>query len=216
MVSNNCGIELGFLAGKYAERFGEPVIGHLYGPSDQRGPFEGILHAYDNDVYACYKNGRPWPVKPWYRQLERAVRVKKMGMPAWMLAPDEVANRIATIALYEQYAPLIRRFGFRPAFALQDGMTFDDVPDQDCMLFMGGTTPWKEAAIEPWCRKFPGRVHVGRVTELDRLMACYRAGAVSIDGNGWWRKSNKPGQRVQRDALIWFFENVYEPRRAAA
>ena len=65
-------------------------------------------------------------------------------------------------------------------------MTFDDVPDADCMLFIGGSTGWKLKAIEPWCAKFPGRVHGGRVNGPIRLDLCHRAGAVSVDGTGWF------------------------------
>jgi hypothetical protein len=67
-------------------------------------------------------------------------------------------------------------------------MTFDDVPDPDCILFVGGSDEWKDAAIEPWCARFPGRVHVARVNTWRRLVTSWRAGAVSIDGTGWFRK----------------------------
>jgi hypothetical protein len=129
-------------------------------------------------------------------------------VPLWCLVPDVVANREKTLESWVKYAPVVRGFGFRPAFAVQNGMTFDDVPDAECMLFLGGTTDWKEQAIEPWCDRFSGRVHVGRVNAWPRLMKCYEAGAVSVDGTGWFIKKTK-GRKDgsgQRDDLVRFCE----------
>lgn len=124
---------------------------------------------------------------------------------------EKLAKQV--LARWKLYSPKIRQLGIRPAFAVQDGMTFDDVPDADCMLFLGGTTPWKNAAIDPWCRRFPGRVHVARVTERDRLWQSYRAGAVSVDGNDWWRDKAKKGCEIQRNVLIEFLEMQRRERR---
>lgn len=208
MASNNGGLEVGVLAGTYPG-----LVGHLYSPGGQRGPYRGVPYALDNGAYVAYKHSREWPEAAWYRLLEWAQRAKYA--PLWALVPDVVADRDATLARWDRFAPLVERMGFRPAFALQDGMTFGDVPTPDCMLFLGGGTAWKEAAIGPWCERFPARVHVARVTERDRLLACHRAGAVSVDGNGWFRKSNKPGCRVQWDDMIQFFEDFAQGRLAA-
>jgi hypothetical protein len=67
-------------------------------------------------------------------------------------------------------------------------MTFDDVPDEECVVFLGGSTEWKLAAINPWCARFPGRVHVGRVNTWERLVRCWRAGAIAVDGTGWFHR----------------------------
>jgi len=109
-------------------------------------------------------------------------------MPLWALVPDVVGNREATLERWARYAGAVRQLGFRPAFAVQNGMTFEDVPDEDCVLFIGGDDAFKDAAIAPWCARYPGRVHVGRVNTWDRLVACWRAGAVSVDGTGWFRQ----------------------------
>lgn len=106
------------------------------------------------------------------------------------------------------YSPNLRQTGWPLAFAVQDGMTFDDVP-ADCVLFLGGSTEWKEAAIKPWCLRFPGRVHVGRVNTWRRLMACYEAGAISVDGTGWFTKHGGQAADLER-----FFEHV-SARRAS-
>jgi hypothetical protein len=111
-------------------------------------------------------------------------------MPLWALVPDVVSNRAATLERWLRYAPIVRAAGLRPAFAAQDGMTFDDVPDGECVIFLGGSTEWKVGAIGPWCDRFPGRVHVARVNTWRRLVACWRAGAISVDGTGWFRKDS--------------------------
>lgn len=76
-------------------------------------------------------------------------------------------------------------------------MTFDDIPDDDCVLFLGGTTEWKDDAIGPWCARFPGRVHVGRVNNADRLLRCYHHGAISVDGTGWFHRAVRSNQLAQ-------------------
>jgi len=44
------------------------------------------------------------------------------------------------------------------------------------------------SAIAPWCARFPGRVHVGRVNGWPRLRASWASGAISVDGTGWFHK----------------------------
>jgi hypothetical protein len=208
MAANSSGVEFGYLAGKY-----QGALGHLYSPGSQRGPYDFLPYALDNGAYVAWSHGRPWSEFAWMRLLKWA---KAAGQaPLWSLVPDVVANREKTIAMWSQYEPVVRAFGFRPAFAVQNGMTFEDAPDGDCILFLGGTTDWKEAAIEPWCRRFPGRVHVGRVNTWPRLIKCYEAGAISVDGTGWFIKKTK-GRKDgsgQRGDLIRFCELLL--RRAA-
>lgn len=189
MPSNQTGMEVGLLAGKYPGR-----IGHLYSPGGQCGPWPEVPYALDNGAWSAFKNGEPWDQVDWVRLLLWA---SMTGLrPLWALVPDVVGDREATLKLWPVCMPTVRFYGFRPAFAVQDGMTFDDVPDDECMLFLGGSTEWKESAIEPWCKSFPGRVHVGRVNGWDRLVKCWRAGAVSVDGTGWFHRTNskKGGQ----------------------
>lgn len=192
MVSNDSGIEVGLLAGKYPGR-----IGHLYAPEGQRGPWHEIPYALDNGAWGAHKNNRPWDEASWRALLQWAAM---SGIaPRWAVVPDVVANRVGTLVRWSQYAPLVRERGWRCAFAVQDGMTFADVPDDECVLFLGGSTKWKLNAIAPWCAKFPNRVHVARVNTWDRLVKCWRAGAISIDGTGWFRKGRSIGDSQAND-----------------
>ncbi|HVY79851.1 MAG TPA: hypothetical protein VG994_02625 [Steroidobacteraceae bacterium] len=194
MVSNATGIEVGLLAGRYPGR-----VGHLYSPKGERGPWIEIPYALDNGVYGAHSRGVEWNEAEWHRLLLWAVM--SGIMPLWAVVRDAIGNREATIAYWKQYAPAVRARGFRPAFVAQDGMTFDDVPDSECIVFLGGSpkTNWKNEAIGPWCARFPGRVHVGRVNGWDRLVSCYRAGAISVDGTGWFHKSNSKNQSQFND-----------------
>lgn len=181
MVSNQTGVEVGILTMKYPG-----WIGHLFSPGGQRGPWPEIPYALDNGAWPAYLNGEEWSEAEWMALLRWAVL---SGIPPlWALVPDVVGNREATLERWHKYVDVVRGFGFRPAFAVQNKMTFDDVPDDECMLFIGGDDAFKDAAIAPWCARFPGRIHVGRVNFWPRLLACYRAGAVSVDGTGWFRK----------------------------
>lgn len=192
MVSNQTNVEFGYLAGKYPG-----MIGHLYSPGAGRGPFRFMPFGADNGAWPAFLHNTEWSAEEWRAHL-RWICLSGLA-PIWALVPDVVGDRERTIERWHQYVSEIRAFGWRPAFALQDGMTFDDVPDSGCMLFLGGSTEWKLAAIEPWCKRFPGRVHVGRVNTWERLMLCHDAGAVSVDGTGWWHVR-------QRNQLIKYCE----------
>ena len=181
MVANRSGIEVGYMAGRFPGS-----VGHLYSPGAERGPYGFMPYALDNGAFAAWQKHADWDEASWRWTLNWAALSGQK--PLWALVPDVVADRVKTLASWAQYAWMVRGYGFRPAFALQDGMTFEDVPDADCVLFIGGSTEWKDAAIEPWCKRFPGRVHVGRVNGWDRLLRCYRAGAISVDGTGWFQK----------------------------
>ncbi len=202
MVSNSSGIRTGYIAGSYPD-----LLGHLYSPGAQRGPWDFMPYALDNDRYGCWKSGRIWSEAGWLRLLKWA---KDSGQrPLWAAVPDVVTKREATLEEWKKYAPVVRAHGFHPAFVVQDGMTFDDVPDSECLLFLGGTVDWKEAAIDPWCGRFPGRVHVGKVNAWPRLIKCYRAGAISVDGTGWFHDDTG-----QAEDLIRFGELLKQKRAA--
>jgi hypothetical protein len=181
MVSNQGGTDVGILAMQFPGR-----IGHLYSPDGQRGPWREIPYALDNGAWSAFLNDEEWSEAEWRALLRWAVL--SGILPLWALVPDVVGDRLQTLERWKQYSPTVREFGLRPGFAVQNGMTFDDVPDDECMLFISSNDEFKDAAIGPWCKRFPGRVHVGRVNGWARLAACWRAGAVSVDGTGWFRK----------------------------
>jgi hypothetical protein len=201
MVSNQTGFEWGYLAGQYPG-----ALGHLYSPGAQRGPWDFMPYALDNGAFPAWEKGKQFDFTAW-RLLLNWGRLQQLR-PLWAAVPDVVTDREATLAAWGIYEGEVLAAGMRPAFVVQDGMTFADVPSASCVLFIGGSTEWKDAAIEPWCRRFPGRVHVGRVNNADRLLRSYRAGAISVDGTGWWHKA-------QKAELMQFLRETHQARRAA-
>lgn len=193
MVSNQTGIEVGILAMRYPGK-----VGHMFSPGGERGPWRELPHALDNDAWPAHKNKRP-------RNVERHLRMLRWSVltgisPLFALVPDVVGNRDETLREWDEWAPRMRAMGFaRLGFAAQDGMTFADVPDDDCVVFLGGGDKWKDAAIAPWCARYPGRVHVGRVNGMKRLIASYRAGAMSVDGTGWFHTGRSANNSQTND-----------------
>jgi len=193
MPANNTGIRIGWLAGRYPGR-----IGHLFSPRTgrmQSGPFEFCPYALDNGAFAAGEN---WSESAWFELLDWA---KLSGQrPEWAIVPDVVGDRLRTLRKWEIYAPQLSRYGWPLAFAVQDGMTREDVPRDADVIFVGGTTEWKWLTMADWCRDFP-RVHVGRVNSYRRLWQCHEAGAQSCDGTGWTR-----GDQVQWRGLKAYLE----------
>lgn len=170
-------------------------IGWLLGPSGwgkcRLQPW--IDYALDNDAFAAWSSGTIWEEAPWLDMLERARRYKPTK-PRWVLVPDSVGNKVETQKLWQKYAPIAAQYGWPLAFAVQDGMTPEDVPSDAEVVFVGGTTNWKWKNLTMWTDRFR-RVHVGRVNELRRLLTCERLGVESVDGTGWFRDS-QTGRRV--------------------
>jgi hypothetical protein len=208
MVSNATGIEVGLLAGRHPGR-----IGHLFSPRGERGPWVEIPYALDNGAWGAHLNGEEWNEAEWRRLLAWA---RMSGIePLWCVVPDVVGSREGTLERWKLYASVVRALGFRPAFAAQDGMTFEDVPDGECVIFLGGSDvgDWKDRSIGPWCARFPGRVHVARVNGMPRLLASWKAGAISVDGTGWFRKGR--GGFSQANDFKKFLRETDSQRSAA-
>ena len=136
----------------------------------------GVSWALDN---GCFSNR--WTERQWRRALERHA-----DTPGCLFAvvPDVVADAAATDELWARWAPVVRDYGYRPAYVLQDGC--ERAPTDAAVLFTGGTTSFKvgeEArrlvadakAAGKWC-------HMGRVNSLRRLRLAALDGYDSVDG----------------------------------
>ncbi len=186
MPANNTGVRTGYLAGRFPGK-----IGHLFSPGSQRGPFEFIPYCLDNGRFGA---GEEWSEAAWLKMLNWA---RLSGQrPGWALVPDVVGDRTGTLDSWRQYVAVVRGYGWPLAFAVQDGMTPLDVPEEAQVVFVGGTTEWKLQTLAMWCGAFP-RVHIGRVNTYKRLWLCHDAGAESIDGTGWMR-----GDQIQYRGLM--------------
>lgn len=183
MPSNHGGVTTGYLAGRYPGK-----VGHLYSPGGQRGPWSFLPYALDNGAFGAFTAGKPWDAAPW---LDLLAWAKLSGRdPMWVLVPDVVGDRDATLNAWSKWSGSAARCGWPLAFAVQDGMTGADVPRDATVVFVGGSTAWKWRTLESWCGSFP-RVHVGRVNTYRRLWQCHDAGAESCDGTGWMRGDQK-------------------------
>ena len=189
MPSNNSGIRVGWLAGKYPGR-----LGWLMGINGYRTPPDFMPAALDNGAYPAWVKNEQWDECAWWAMLEVATSEFR---PIWAVVPDVVTDAAGTLGKWEHWAPIMRdRFPHLPlALAVQDGMEPDDPKNAD-YIFVGGSTEWKWRNLRVWTDAFPGVVHVGRVNTERLLWMAHRAGAVSCDGTGWFR-----GDRSQLEGL---------------
>ncbi len=178
MPANNASAIVHYWAGKYPGRLGW-LIGPTALPKTKLRPW--MPFALDNDAFSAWAKKREWDESAWLAMLDT---VKLSGMaPRWVLVPDVVCDRDATLAKWETHAPLAARYGWPLAIAVQDGMTPADLPD-NCVVFVGGSTDWKWRSLPMWAET-GRRVHVGRVNEVERLHICERLGVEFVDGTGW-------------------------------
>lgn len=180
MVSN-----LYKLAGKLLQKF-PGRIGMMLGPGQSWTDPRGIPYAYDNGRFPIWNRGGAWDELLWLDSLRKSVA--NTIRPLWIVVPDVVANREATIKEWNERAPELEQFGPPLAIAVQDGMTPTDIHSLDIqptVIFVGGSTTWKWRNLQRWCDEFP-RVHIGRVNTYGLLWKADRAGAESSDGTGWW------------------------------
>lgn len=195
MPANNSSSIVHYWAGKYPG-----CVGWLVGPSamvkTKLRPW--MPFALDNDAFASWTTGRPWDETSWYRMLE-AVRASGLS-PRWVLVPDVVSNRAATLDKWAAFAPVAKQFGWPLAMAVQDGMTPQDVPSGADVIFVGGTTDWKWSSLAMWA-KSNRRIHVGRVNEVKKLAVCEAFGVESVDGTGWMRGTSEG--RQAKDLASW-------------
>ena len=106
----------------------------------------------------------------------------------FVTCPDVVGDAVATIELWREWSPVIRRYGYRPAWVAQDGVTNALIPRCD-VVFVGGSTEFKESRqVHNLCAYAKARgvwVHWGRVNSKRRFRLAMEAGADSVDGSGF-------------------------------
>lgn len=180
MPSNNSGIRVGYLAGKYPQR-----IGWLISPGGWRTPPSWMPTALDNGAFGAFTRGDDFDVVAWQEHIETA---HQQCQPSWMVVPDVVADREKTLDSWHMWQPILaKQYPHTPlAIAVQDGMTPTDIPAEADIIFIGGTTEWKWRNLRSWTDNFK-RVHVARVNTERMLWMAHDAGAESCDGTGWFR-----------------------------
>lgn len=181
------------------------IMGHLYSPGGQRGPFAHLPYALDNGAFTGFREGE------WKALLNWACL---SGVaPLWVAVPDVVGDAEATLANWDRFHAEAARFGWPLAFVAQDGHTINDVPESASVVFVGGSTQWKHSTIEYWCKNF-SHVHVGRVGSGRMLRRCADAGAKSVDGTSW--RSGKKNQTQVNELLRFLKEHEHEDATVGA
>ena len=191
MPSNNSGLQVGYLAGKYSGR-----IGWLISPGGWRKPPSWMPYALDNGAFGAWANKWPWDANAFLAHIEKSKTAHK---PLWVVVPDVVADMDATLISWHEWSPQLRVIlpNVPLAFAVQDGMTPYHVPKDADVIFVGGTTEWKWRNLKMWTEAHP-RVHVGRVNSERLLWMAHDAGAESCDGTGWMRGGEDRLEELER------------------
>ena len=186
-----------YAAGRWPGKVGL-LLGPAYFRKQAIRPW--LTYVLDNDAFSAWSNGTEWNHAAWTEMLKRAMLNKHK--PAWVLVPDVVADKTATLASWQRHAPEAASYSWPLAFAVQDGMTPDDVPEGAQVVFVGGTTEWKWQNLPMWCASF-SRVHVGRVNNIEKVYHCEDMGIESVDGTGWFKD---PTREDKLPALLSWFE----------
>jgi hypothetical protein len=142
---------------------------------------EGFSYALDNGAWTS----RHTKV---FDEVKFLRAVDKLGRGAdWVVVPDRVCDRQATLEMFDQWWPKLRGLGLL-LLALQDGMTPADVRPllrPGLGLFIGGGDRWKEDSARAWgafAREHSLYLHMGRVNSVRRISICHEAGVHSVDG----------------------------------
>lgn len=202
MPGNHSGAIMHYWAGRFPGR-----VGWLIGPRalPKTKLRSWMPFALDNDAFTAWVSGKPWDEAAW-RQMLLAVSASGLK-PRWVLVPDVVADRVATLEKWKVFAPVAAEYRWPLAMAVQDGMMPNDVPIEADVIFIGGTTEWKWRSLPMWVGA-GRRIHVGRVNELERLFICERFGVESVDGTGWFRETSE-GRQAR--ALTQYLERTAYP-----
>lgn len=184
MVANNTHWLVHYWQGLYGG------LGHLYSPARKERPYPHLPYALDNGAFASWKNSGEWDAEKFRVHVERYA-FNGVRRPSWIVVPDRVGDMPSTLALWNEWAPLLdREYHLGLALAVQDGFEFsmlDDLALQPTLLFVGGSSwRWKKKIIEGIAEE--GKpFHVGRCNTRANLAFCERYGALSVDGTGWFR-----------------------------
>ena len=144
-----------YLSGCTSPRYEQAIIdlgvGLLIQPGSYKAervrPFE--VWAMDNGCATVEKGevifNPKWTCAKWARMLGAANDVGATAeQPLFALVPDAPCNHNLTLAMFRGYAPIVRKFEFPVAFAIQNGATPETVPWVDFdVAFLGGDTAWK-------------------------------------------------------------------------
>lgn len=182
-----------YLSGAWSAWADAQSAGYQIGPiitPDIGGAEKYLTHgtarpwAADN---ACFARGNQFDLAAYLAWLE-SLPVSRKQECLFATAPDVVGDWRATWERSRDVLPLLRELGFKAALVLQDGAESDsDIQWDACdVVFIGGSTGWKESAhVERLCKEAKRRgkwVHMGRVNSFRRVRIAADFGCDSVDG----------------------------------
>lgn len=167
--------------------YGGLLTSPAQGNDPARAAERGMAWAMDNDCFVRYDP--PAVLK---------ALQKWQGVPGCKFAtvPDVVRNHEETLLLFRAWIGTYHRFGFPPAFVLQNGVTLRAVPfDSIAAVFIGGDDMFKRSQtvreIVAESRRRGKWVHAGRVNGRRRISDCLQLRADSFDGTGYSIEPNR-------------------------
>ncbi|RJR46040.1 MAG: hypothetical protein C4576_11470 [Desulfobacteraceae bacterium] len=181
MPANNAKGIVHFFAGRYPGS-----IGWLMSPRDWKKPPEYMPYALDNGAFTGFIPAA------FMAHLHRTLQLHR---PLWIVVPDVVGDSEGTFRSWHRWHLRVAPFG-PLAFACQDGMEPQDVPQTATCCFIGGSTEWKLKHAHRFKGVAP-LLHIGRVSTGLRLHWAQMIGADSVDGTGFFR-----GNKHQLNAFM--------------
>ena len=110
--------------------------------------------------------------------------------PEFIVCPDVVGDARRTRDRWDEWHECLREFDCPIAFCIQDGQTPEDLPRDADIFFLGGSDLFRWRFFcqrRKWPRLTP--LHIGRINTWAGLWRAVIAGATSVDGTGWFRKT---------------------------
>ena len=160
-----------------------------------RDPTPYPYFAIDNGCYSAWSRGIPWDPSPFLKILSKA---RELGLrPDFAVLPDIVAGGHESVKRSMAWYPVLKaEYPDVPLyFAVQDGMTADDIPygsSQIDGIFVGGSMEWKLRTMGYWsnlAHEIGIQCHVGRIGTPDRMVLAHTQGVDSIDSTTWVQRN---------------------------
>lgn len=100
-----------------ADEYGVSLVGHLYSPDGYRRQAR-LPFALDPGTFPSWAKRRPWDAAAFERLCDKVAASGRS--PLWVVVPDVVTDRAATLRLWDAWAPKLARLYGWP-LALTDG-----------------------------------------------------------------------------------------------
>lgn len=199
-------------------------IGWLLSPGGERRPVrksgEVMPYAIDNGLYHPHDQPQKPPEAELgvYELLCKASRLK-WPRPLWYVVPDVPYDGKRSLEITMAHAPRMRALfpDIPQAIAVQDGMDFAAAEPFD-VVFVAGSTDWKEATLENWSKwsRERGKLcHVARVNTSRRIKLCQDAEIDSADGTAIAHGARKSMAGILRELAqgqLWPLRTAQHPK----